>query len=279
MDRYYPKAPPQTLEPSGQGVSGNANRVAGSYRVDRSNYTGFEKVLTLLTGARVSANEDGSITTTGGYLTLDLDSTEQRWVEIEPLLFRAENGREQIAFREDGEGRITYLTGDADPTIPYEKVKPYEAPPLHVGLLIGSLVLFLLTTLAWPAGALISRRYTRRYGVQAKVKPGASARTARRARVLAWAVSALILLFVIGMAMMFSNAGVTLANVSPSLVAVLTLPLIVTVGVAGVLVYAALAWKRRYWGLFGRLYYSLVALSMLIFVAQLGYYNLLGFQF
>jgi hypothetical protein len=236
-------------------------------------------VLTLLTGARVSANEDGSITTTGGYLTLDLDSTEQRWVEIEPLLFRAENGREQIAFREDGEGRITYLTGDADPTIPYEKVKPYEAPPLHVGLLIGSLVLFLLTTLAWPAGALISRRYTRRYGVQAKVKPGASARTARRARVLAWAVSALILLFVIGMAMMFSNAGVTLANVSPSLVAVLTLPLIVTVGVAGVLVYAALAWKRRYWGLFGRLYYSLVALSMLIFVAQLGYYNLLGFQF
>ena len=31
--------------------------------------------------------------------------------------------------------------------------------------------------------------------------------------------------------------------------------------------------------LFGRLYNSLVALSMLIFVAQLGYYNLLGFQF
>ena len=79
--------------------------------------------------------------------------------------------------------------------------------------------------------------------------------------------------------MVFSNAGVTLANVSPSLVAVLTLPLIITVGAAGVLVYAALAWKRRYWGLFGRLYYSLVALSMLIFVAQLGYYNLLGFQF
>jgi hypothetical protein len=32
-------------------------------------------------------------------------------------------------------------------------------------------------------------------------------------------------------------------------------------------------------GLFGRLHYSLVALSMLGFVALLGYYNLLGFQF
>jgi hypothetical protein len=89
---YYPKASPQALESSSEGVSGNADRVAGSYRVGRSNYTGFEKVLTLLTGARVSANEDGSITTTGGYLSLDLDVTEQHWVEVEPLLFRAENG-------------------------------------------------------------------------------------------------------------------------------------------------------------------------------------------
>jgi CubicO group peptidase (beta-lactamase class C family) len=277
MDRYYPKAPPQAIEPFGQSVSGNADRVAGSYRVGRSNYTGFEKVLTLLTGAKVSANEDGSITTTGGFLTMDLEATEQRWIEVEPLLFRAENGREQIAFRE--ERRITYLTGDADPTIPYEKVQLYEAPRLHVGLLIGSLAVLLLTTVVWPVGVLISRRYRKRYGVQAEDKTRAYAKAARRARVLAWVVSALILLFVIGMVMVFANAGVTLANVSPSLVAVLTLPLLVTVGTVGVLVYAALSWKRRYWSLFGRLHYSLVALSMLVFIAQLGYYNLLGFQF
>jgi CubicO group peptidase (beta-lactamase class C family) len=277
MDRYYPKAPPQALEPSNEGISGNADRVAGSYRVGRSNYTGFEKVLTLLTGARVSANKDGTITTTGGYLTLDLDAAEQRWVEVEPLLFRAENGREQIAFREDGEGRITYLTGDADPTIPYEKVTPYEAPRLQVGLLMGSLAILLLTTVVWPVGALISRRFMKRYGEPAEDKT--SAKVARRARVLAWAVSALILLFVIGMVVVFSNAGVTLANVSPYLVVVLTLPLLVTAGTVGVLVFAALSWKHRYWGLFGRLHFSLVALSMLVFIALLGYYNLLGFQF
>ena len=77
----------------------------------------------------------------------------------------------------------------------------------------------------------------------------------------------------------FSNDGVTLANVSPSLVAVLTLPLLVAVGTVGVLVFAALSWKHRFWGLFGRLHYSLVALSMVVFIALLGYYNLLGFQF
>ena len=44
----------------------------------------------------------------------------------------------------------------------------------------------------------------------------------------------------------------------------------------GVLVSAALAWARGYWGLFGRLHYSLVALSALTFVALLVYYNLIG---
>ena len=53
----------------------------------------------------------------------------------------------------------------------------------------------------------------------------------------------------------------------------------ITVGTVGVFVYAALAWKRRFWGLFGRPHYSLVALSMLSFVALLACYNLLGFQF
>jgi hypothetical protein len=47
----------------------------------------------------------------------------------------------------------------------------------------------------------------------------------------------------------------------------------------GILVYAALAWARGFWGLLGRVQYSLVALSALTFIALLGYYNLIGFQF
>lgn len=278
MDRYYPEAPLQALDPS-RGDAEDAASVAGSYIATRSNHTGFEKVLTLLTGVRVIANEDGSITTSGGYLSQNLEATEQRWVEVGQSLFRADDGTEHIAFRRDGEGGITYLYGEADSTLPYQKIPFYEAPRLHLGLLVGSVGVLLLTVLAWPVGALISRRYENRYGVSAGDKLKADARTARRARVLAWAVSTLTLLFVVGIGLVFSNAEVALANVSPSLVAVLALPLLITAGTAGVLVYAALAWKRRYWGLFGRLHYSLVALSMLGFVALLGYYNLLGFQF
>jgi CubicO group peptidase (beta-lactamase class C family) len=278
LDRYYPEPPPPTLEPSGEGASGNAERLAGSYRITRSNHTRFEKVLTLLTGARVAANEDGSITTTGGYLSRDLEDTEQRWVEVKPLLFRAEDRNEYIAFRENDDGRALYLSGDADPTVAYEKVPFYEAPRLHLGLLAGSLGILLLTAVAWPAGAVIARRYRRRYGKPGG-EPGGDTRMARRTRILAWAVCALDVLFVIGVALVFSNLEEALAyGTSPSLIAVLTLPLLSAALTAGVLVCALLAWKRGYWGVFGRLHYSLVALSALTFVILLAYYNLLGFR-
>jgi CubicO group peptidase (beta-lactamase class C family) len=277
LDRYYPEPPPPPLEPSGEGASRNAERLAGSYRITRSNHTGFEKVLTLLTGARVTANEDGSITTTGGYLSRDLEDTEQRWVEVKPLLFRAEDRNEYVAFREDG--RALYLSGDADPTVAYEKLTPYEAPRLHLGLLAGSMGILLLTAVAWPAGAMIARRYRRRYGKPGG-EPGGDTRMVHRTRILAWAVCALDLLFVIGVALVFSNLEETLAyGASPSLIAIRTLPLLSAALTAGVLVCALLAWKRRYWGVFGRLHYSLVALSALTFVVLLAYYDLLGFRF
>lgn len=277
LHRYYPEAPPPALEPSAKYAPENAERVAGSYRGTRSNYTGFEKFATLLTGMRVSANEDSSITTTGRPSQEDFRDMEQRWVEVEPLLFRAEGSDEHIAFVEDGEGRVEYLSGVfySPTSVAYEKVPPYEAPWLHLGLLAGSLAVFLLTALAWPVGAVIARwyerRYRRQYGEPVE-KPGKGGRGARLARLVAWVVSVLDLLFVVGMALVFSNPEATLFyGDSPLLIGVLTLPLLGAALTVGVLVYAALAWKRRYWGLFGRLHYSLVALSALTLVALLAY--------
>ena len=282
MDRYYPEPRALAAEPSAEGASRDAERVAGGYRSTRSNETGFEKVLSLLGPASVTANEDGSITTSGVSSRGDLAGGEQRWVQDGPLLFRAEGGDEHLAFRGDGEGRVTYLSGDADPASAFERLPFYESARLHLGLLAGSLAVFGLTALAWPAGAAISRRYERRnrklYG-EPDGEPKRDTKAARLARPLAWAVCALALFFVAGMAMVFSNPGGALFfGDSPLLVAVLALPYLVAALVVGVVVYAILSWRRRYWGLFGRLHYSLVALAALAFVGLLGYYNLLGFQ-
>jgi len=42
--------------------------------------------------------------------------------------------------------------------------------------------------------------------------------------------------------------------------------------------FALLAWKRSYWSLAGRVYYSIIAVSELLFVQFLSYWNILGFQ-
>jgi CubicO group peptidase (beta-lactamase class C family) len=284
LDRYYPEAAPPAPEPGVEGASGDAELVAGSYRSTRGNLTGFEKVFSLASPTSVTANEDGSITTSGVLTREDFTGAEQRWVQDGPMVFRAEGGDERLAFRQDGEGRVTYMSGDADPTSAFEKLPFYGSAKLHLGLLAGGLAVFGLTALAWPAGAMISwwyeRRYRKLYGEPGMpgAKPGQDARGSRLARLLAWGLCVLALLFVGGMALVLSNATETLfLGDSPLLMATLALPFPVAALAVGVVVYAAISWKRRYWGLIGRLHYSLVALAALPFVALLGYYNLLGF--
>ncbi len=282
FDRYYPEEAPATLKPSASDAAENAERIAGSYRTTRANSTGFEKFSTLLTGARVTANPDGSITTNGSYLAEDPAKTEQRWIRVAPTVFRAEDGDERIAFQESGPGQATYLAAAADPTTAYEKLPFYEAPRLHLGLLAGSIAILLFSALAWAVAAGVSwwreRRDRRLHGEPVgnrKVN-----RPARRARLLASAVALLVPLFVAGMAVVLSNAETVLGfGASPLLVGVLALPILISILSAGVLVHAALAWGHGYWGLLGRLHYSLVALSTLTLVALLAYYNLIGFQF
>ena len=65
LDRFYPEPPIPAAEAPGEGASGDTGSLVGSYRATRSNLTGFEKVLTLLSSATVTANTDGSITTSG----------------------------------------------------------------------------------------------------------------------------------------------------------------------------------------------------------------------
>ena len=44
----------------------------------------------------------------------------------------------------------------------------------------------------------------------------------------------------------------------------------------GMVVLAALAWKDRYWGVAGRVHYTLVALAAVLFVFMLNSWNLIG---
>ena len=277
LDRYYPNEA-STSEPTSEGDPGNAERVAGSYHSTRGNETGLERVFNLASLTSVTANGDGSITTSG-VMTQDLTATQKRWVPDGPKTFRLEGGDERLAFTE-GEDGATYLATDADPTSAFEKASFLETARLHLGLLGGGLVLFLLTAIVWPVGALISWRYARRYR-RLHGEPGGGsekgAKGARPARVVAWVFCVLAVLLAVALALTITNPlGVMFFGDSPILLADRVLPFGVAALAVGVAVFAALSWVRGYWGLLGRLHYSLLAVAALPLVALLGYYNLLG---
>jgi hypothetical protein len=47
----------------------------------------------------------------------------------------------------------------------------------------------------------------------------------------------------------------------------------------GALVATLLAWKNRYWGIAGRVYYTLVTCAAVAFVWFMSYWNMLGWRF
>ena len=47
----------------------------------------------------------------------------------------------------------------------------------------------------------------------------------------------------------------------------------------GALIYAVQAWKKGYWGVAFRAYYTLVTVAAVAFVCFLNYWNLLGWRY
>ncbi|MGH3147256.1 MAG: serine hydrolase domain-containing protein, partial [Rubrobacter sp.] len=263
LDRYYPAPDSPAGKPPADFLE-RADRFTGSYWPTRAAQTTPEKLNALTLARSVSVAEDGAL------LTRPLSGGDpQRWVQVEPLVFREVDGHGTLVFREDGQGRITHLFFDVPQTWAYVRLAWYETPAFHAGLLAISAVLFLSAIVVWPVGAFINRRR----GKAGALRPGL-------ARWLAGGVSALSVLYLIGYPLALSviarsNPLEFSYGNPPLLRPVQVLPLLIVVLALGALSFTVPAWTRSYWGMAGRVHYTLVALAGLAFVWFLYYWNLL----
>jgi CubicO group peptidase (beta-lactamase class C family) len=262
LERYYP-APDSPASKPPADFQEHAGRFTGSYGSTRGAQTTPEKLIALRGTLNVSATEDGPL------LTRPLGGEPQRWVAVKPLVFREAGGQGDMVFREDGQGRITALFFDSSPTWAFVKLTWYQTPAFHGGLLAVCVVLFLSAIVVWPIGAFLGRRKSG----AAALRPGLS----RLARWLAGGTSTLSILYLIGYALVLSNPNPVelLYGDPPLLRAVEVLPLPIAVLALGTLAFTVVAWRRRYWGVAGRVHYTLVALAGLAFVWFMYYWNLL----
>lgn len=256
LDRYYPIPDSSSLQTPAD-FQQRAGQLTGSYGITTTVYTTYEKLIGIMMKIDVSATEDGLI-----FLS-------KQWVEVEPMVFREVGGQQTLVFREDSQGCITHMFVSGWPILAFVKLAWYEAPMFHYILLGVSMVLF-LSVVAWPIGALHNRL---------KGKKNAGVLLSRQARWVAGGMSALYVLFLIGMVIVLSDTTSIMYGVPPLLRFVLVLPLLAVVLTIGAMGFTVLAWKNSYWGVAGRVHYTLVTLASLAFIWFLNYWNLLGFRF
>ncbi len=214
-------------------------------------------------GATVSARNPGD-----GTLLLVTPYGDWRIVEEEPLYFRQVDGPFHFVFREDGQGRITSLFTDYTPMFGLEKLQWYETLGFNMPLLLVSLLLFLSTL---PV-ALIRAMGNRRTSSDHHPAP----RSARVAYRLIVGISVLNLLFVVGNGLWIEQLTFGVPLIYRVVLGLGVLSAALTVGA---LVYTGLAWKNSFWGIAGRMYYTLVTVAAVAFVWFLNNWNLLGWRF
>jgi CubicO group peptidase (beta-lactamase class C family) len=276
MDRYYaeesPATAPETLEMSQEELS----RFTGAYRWVRHSRSTIGKLVALTPGpynVNIVANEDGT-------LSVSFFGTDPEWryAPVTSLVFKQVQGGvheiggleidlgETLVFREDETGQIEFAFVPLQ-NVALEKVAFYEGGDAQFGSLGGFLFIFISPFIVWSIGALIRR-----------IRKRASTATAssKRARWVAVLMSALNIIF---MMILFLGGGDMSLGVPPIIRIALIIPLVTLLLTLIMLPMTVYAWKDGYWSVLGRIYYSFLTLTAVLFLVWANYWNLIGWRF
>lgn len=271
LDRYFPSTRASQLASPPTDFTQRAARFTGVYRPNLFPRTTIETLANMGADTRVIANGDGTLT-----VSLLLGAKSFRIVEIEPLLFRSEDGF-YFAFGEDERGNINrmHMSGSIVDPVGFERLKWYETGMLHAILAATGFFVFLSFCLITLIGFII------RLFRKAKRGETLIPRPARRAWRIAFLVSALVILSP-ALALIWYQIGdpelrpykiesalyVSLSVLQLAALLSLTLP-----------IFAFKSWKHGYWTMTRRIYFSITSLAGLLMIPFFYYWNLLGFRF
>jgi CubicO group peptidase (beta-lactamase class C family) len=238
---------------------------AGSYAPNRTSHTAVTKAAALVGAATVSANADGTLTTTG--LSQNPNASAQHWTPIGNGEFLERGGQDHLVF--DGKG---HLFTTVDPSIGYDKLPWYLAPALQQSLLYTGVGILLIGLLAVPAIAAIRL---------ARKRP-AHSRAARAARLAAWVTCTLSTVFTAGFLAMTSDGNAFSQTVilgSASLTALLALNTAAVATTLAMLAGTTAAWFKGWWTRTGRVAYSALTVGALSYLLVALTYNMVGTPF
>jgi hypothetical protein len=241
-----------------------ARRCAGLYRLAAAPRRNLEKAAAL-------RQRDFAVTDLGDGA---LGIWNERFVEVAPWLYQDARGAERVAFRAGGAGPASLLVTEElfVGNQVWERVPRYAAGTVNLTPLLLLVVLFLSALVARPAGRRPSGLFE-----EIPDEPPAARRAVRLGIALAAVNLSFLVLLLLGFRQAAQGAGL-LYGLPPLLRAALLVPLLGAPLALALPVCAVQAWRRRFWSLGWRLYYTALAVGGIGFLLFLAAWNLLGIR-
>ena len=150
-DRYFPHAEPvQAIDEA--TAKAHAQQVAGRYQTTRRGETTFLSLINMIQPTVITANPDGTITT-------KLLLQPQTFVETSPYLWHQVGGHDMLQAKVVDGKVTTWSTDYLAFAFAYEPLHGLAGIGLEMPFFVASLVLLLVTVLAWPVGVIARRWY------------------------------------------------------------------------------------------------------------------------
>ena len=253
-DRYFP-APAPDGKVDEKTAAEHAGMIAGRYSVSRRVDTSFVSLLYLAEQATVTDNGDGTISVSSATSPSDVPL---KWREIAPWVWREEHGKDLLSARVENGRVVRFAFGEGSPfdqylRTPWEKSGGWWTPAMAL-----SVIVLLLTALAWPISALTRRHYGVAYTLS-----GRDARAHRWVRIAAVAASAVFVGWVVLVVSMLSSLDL-IPKVNGWIALLRILSPFAFIGGAALGLWNAwivVRGRRRFWA---KLWAVLVALALLL---------------
>jgi len=205
-----------------------------------------------------------------GVLVVRTPLGTERFIRTGDDLFRQLDGNETLAFQRDDGGRVTHFFMGSVPMMAMERIAWYQGPTFHQVLLAITLLLLLSMPIVMVAGWLLRRRFSELPRLP---------RGARLARWTALLATVATVGFSVALVGVISNPTDLIKGEAGALDIVLAIPILITLLALLMLGFTARAWKHGWWGRLGRAHYTAVSIALLVLIAQLAYWNLLGWKY
>lgn len=153
-NRYFPG--PGAQPPTWPSAKQDAAKMVGTYISSRRATSSLLRIATLLGQAKVTAAPDGTIQFSA---FKNAAGAAKHWREVGPFVWQEVNGHSRLAAKLENGRVAAFTTDDFPPVFVFQPVPASIAASWNLPLLGLTVLVLVLTVLAWPIGVLIRRRY------------------------------------------------------------------------------------------------------------------------